>query len=102
MVVDQYGNPFDVGDYVLIADILFGFPYFATISVVKVEKIEWSEYWKEHYIYYERQYPIKRRGELLSRRAKECVVTTESNYLVQKKQNEEWEKKKVEKNERRD
>lgn len=93
MAVDQYGDSFDVGNYVLIADILFGFPYFATISVVKVKKIEWSEYWKEDYIYFERQYPIERRGELLSRRAKDCVVTTEHNYLVALKRRDEWDKR---------
>lgn len=91
MVVDKYGNPFGVGDYVLIAEVPFGFHYFAMISVVRVEKIE-KGHWQEDRVYFERLYPIEQRGELFSRKADDCVVTTEHNYLVALKRRDEWDK----------
>ncbi len=91
MAVDKYGNSFGVGDYVLIAETPFGFHYFAMISIVKVEKIE-KDYWQEDRVYFERWYPIEQRGELLSHKADDCVVTTEHNYLVALKRRDEWDK----------
>ena len=92
MVVDKYGNQFDVGDYVLIAEVPFGFPYFAVLSVVKVEKIE-KDHQQEDRVYFEQWYPIERRGVLLSCKADNCVVTTEHNYLIALKRRDEWDKK---------
>lgn len=92
MAVDQYGNSFGVGDYVLITEVPSGLPYFAMISVVRVEKIEKDNHQKD-IVYFERWYPIKERGELLYRHAKECVVTTEHNYLVALKRRDEWDER---------
>lgn len=100
MAVDKYGNSFDVGDYVLIAEVPYGFPYFAMISAVKVKKIE-RDHLLEDRVYFERWYPIEQRGELLSRKADDCVVTTEHNYLIALKRRDEWDKK-GEANERQD
>lgn len=93
MVVDQYGNPFGVGDYVLIAEQASECKYIVFVSVVQVAKIEWDEYWGDYRVYFERWYPIKERGELLYRHAKECVVTTEHNYLVALKRRDEWDER---------
>ncbi len=93
MVVDQYGNPFGVGDYVLIAEQASECKYIVFVSVVQVAKIEWDEYWSDYRVYFERWYPIKERGELLYRHAKECVVTTEHNYLVALKRRDEWDER---------
>lgn len=98
MAVDQYGNPFDVGDYVLIADQASDCKYIVFVSVVKVIKIELDEYWGDYRVYFERWYPIKKRGELLYCHAKDCVVTTEQNYLVALKRRDEWDKKEEEEN----
>ena len=93
MVVDQYGNPFGVGDCVLIAEQASECKYIVFVSVVQVAKIEWDEYWSDYRVYFERWYPIKERGELLYRHAKECVVTTEHNYLVALKRRDEWDER---------
>lgn len=92
MVVDKYGNSFGVGDYVLIAEQASECKYIVSVSVVKVAKIEWDEYWSDYRIYFERWYPIDERGELLYHYAKDCVVTTEHNYLVALKRRDEWDK----------
>lgn len=92
MVVDQYGNPFGVGDYVLIAESAFDCKYIIFVSVVQVEKIEWDEYWGDYSIYFKQWYPIEKRGNLLRRHAKDCVVTNEHNYLVASKRRDEWDK----------
>lgn len=91
MAVDQYGNSFGVGDYVLITEVLSGLPYFAMISVVRVEKIEKDNHQKD-IVYFERWYPIEQRGELIYWQADDCVVTTEHNYLVSLKRRDEWDK----------
>ncbi len=92
MVVDKYGNSFGVGDYVLIADQASECKYIVVVSVVQVAKIEWDEYWGDYSVYFERWYPIDERGELLYHYAKDCVVTTEHNYLVALKRRDEWDK----------
>lgn len=92
MAVDQYGNSFGVGDYALITEVPSGLPYFAMISVVRVEKIEKNNHQKD-IVYFERWYPIEQRGELLSCKASDCVVTTEHNYLVALKRRDEWDKR---------
>ncbi len=92
MVVDKYGNSFGVGDYVLIAEQASECKYIVFVSVVQVAKIEWDEYWSDYRIYFERWYPIDERGELLYHYAKDCVVTTEHNYLVALKRRDEWDK----------
>lgn len=91
MAVDQYGNLFGVGDYVLITEVPSGLPYFAMISVVRVEKIEKNNHQKD-IVYFERWYPIEQRGELIYQQADDCVVTTEHNYLVSLKRRDEWDK----------
>lgn len=97
MVVDQYGNSFNIGDYVLIADQASEYKYIVFITVAQVVKIEWDEHWGDYRVYFERWYPIERRGELLSCYAKDCVVTNEHNYLVALKRRDEWDKKEAEK-----
>lgn len=92
MVVDKYGNSFGVGDYVLIAEKASECKYIVFVSVVQVAKIEWDEYRSDYRIYFERWYPIDERGELLYHYAKDCVVTTEHNYLVALKRRDEWDK----------
>lgn len=92
MVVDKYGNSFGVGDYVLIAEQASECKYIVFVSVVQVAKIEWDEYLSDYRIYFERWYPIDERGELLYHYAKDCVVTTEHNYLVALKRRDEWDK----------
>lgn len=92
MVVDKYGNSFGVGDYVLIAEQASECKYIVFVSVVQVAKIEWDEYRSDYRIYFERWYPIDERGELLYHYAKDCVVTTEHNYLVALKRRDEWDK----------
>ena len=92
MVVDKYGNSFGVGDYVLIVDQASECKYIVVVSVVQVAKIEWDEYWGDYSVYFERWYPIDERGELLYHYAKDCVVTTEHNYLVALKRRDEWDK----------
>lgn len=91
MAVDQYGNSFSVGDYVLITEVPSCLPYFAMISVVRVEKIEKDNHQKD-IVYFERWYPIEQRGELIYRETNDCVVTTEHNYLVSLKRRDEWDK----------
>lgn len=98
MVVDKYGNPFDVGDYVLTAEQASECKYIVFVSVVQVAKIEWDEYWSDYRVYFERWYPIDERGELLYHYAKDCVVTTEHNYLVALKRRDEWDKKEAKEN----
>lgn len=98
MVVDKYGNPFGVGDYVLIADQASECKYIVFVSVAQVVKIEWDEYWGDYRVYFERWYPIDERGELLYHYAKDCVVTTEHNYLVALKRRDEWDKKEAKEN----
>ena len=92
MVVDKYGNSFGVGDYVLIAEQASECTYIVFVSVVKVAKIEWDEYWSDYRIYFERWYPIDERGELLYHYAKDCVVTTEHNDLVALTRRNDWDK----------
>lgn len=92
MVVDKYGNSFGVGDYVLIAEQASECKYIVFVSVVQVAKIEWDEYLSDYRIYFERWYPIDERGEFLYHYAKDCVVTTEHNYLVALKRRDEWDK----------
>lgn len=98
MVVDKYGNSFGVGDYVLIADQASECKYIVVVSVIQVSKIEWDEYWGDYRVYFERWYPIDERGELLYNYAKDCVVTTEHNYLVALKRRDEWDKKEAKEN----
>lgn len=98
MVVDKYGNSFGVGDYVLIADQASECKYIVVVSVVQVAKIEWDECWGDYRVYFERWYPIDERGELLYHYAKDCVVTTEYNYLVALKRRDEWDKKEAKEN----
>lgn len=98
MVVDKYGNSFGVGDYVLIADQASEYKYIVVVSVIQVAKIEWDEYWGDCRVYFERWYPIDERGELLYNYAKDCVVTTEHNYLVALKRRDEWDKKEAKEN----
>lgn len=72
-------------------------PYLAIISVTDIVKIE-KNHQQEDMVYFERWYPIEQRGELLSCKASDCVVTTEHNYLVALKRRDEWDKKEEEKN----
>jgi hypothetical protein len=97
VAVDQYGNSFGVGDYVLITEVPSSLPYFAMISVVRVEKIEKNNHQKD-IVYFERWYPIEQRGELIYRQADDCVVTTEHNYLVSLKRRDEWDKEEAKEN----
>jgi hypothetical protein len=97
MVVDKYGNEIKVGSHVLFAEVPSGWSYLAVISVTDVVKIE-KDYQQENRIYFERWYPIEQRGELLSCKASDCVVTTEHNYLVALKRRDEWDKKEAKEN----
>lgn len=85
---DKFGNPLNVGDYVVMPGYVFGMHYFYITDAVKVIGFREAEYGgrKRQYIIFARRYPSWERGlPYQEEEACRVVKTTLHNYLVSQK-----------------